>query len=305
MTWKPHTLVTEEVVEPGPVEMLSALFDDGISAVPPGGDLPPLWHWVALPRWPASTETGSDGHPRRGTFLPPVALPRRMFAGGTAHLHRPIAVGAVVRREACVASVSEKTGRSGSLVIVVVETSFSDSRGRLVLEERQDIIYREAAPPAATRDHDESRLSAAGRTPAGSPLARVRDWTWNFTTDPTLLMRFSAATANLHRIHYDWPYATTIEGYPGLVVHGPLMTLALAEMVRLERPADRVERLSHRNLAPLFCGQPARLRRTAESDDESLELGVFESSVADPAAGTARSSMNVSFAHNEKGSSHA
>jgi 3-methylfumaryl-CoA hydratase len=305
MSWKPHTVVTEEVIQHGPVEMLSALFDDGIPTVSPGDELPPLWHWVALPRWPASTEIGTDGHPRRGSFLPPVELPRRMFAGGTAHLHQPIAVGAAVRREARVASVSEKTGRSGPLVIVVVETTFTDEHGRLALEERQDIIYREAASPAATGDHDASRLSAAGLTPAGSPLVRVRNWVWNFATDPTLLMRFSAATANPHRIHYDWPYATTVEGYPGLVVHGPLMTLALAEVVRLEYPAGRVERLSHRNLAPLFCGRPAQLRRTADGQDNSVDLGLFDGSAADPAATGPHTSLNVSFAHNERGSSYA
>jgi 3-methylfumaryl-CoA hydratase len=118
-------------------------------------------------------------------------------------------------------------------------------------------------------------------------------------------MRFSAATANPHRIHYDWPYATTVEGYSGLVVHGPLMTLALAEVVRLEYAAGRVERLSHRNLAPLFCGLPAQLRRTADGQDDSVDLGVFDGSAADPAAADPTTSLNVSFAHNERGSSHA
>lgn len=113
---------------------------------------------------------------------------------------------------------------------------------------------------------------AASLRPVGTPLRRAGEWTWDFATDPTLLMRFSAASSNPHRIHYDWPYATRVEGYPGLVVHGPLMTLALAEVSRLEKYPGRMARLSHRNKAPMFCGQSAQLCGDQTSDGLAVQL---------------------------------
>ncbi|TMR99859.1 FAS1-like dehydratase domain-containing protein [Nonomuraea basaltis] len=266
MSWEPHTVTTTETVEPHPVAALSALFDDGTPAAGPGDVLPPLWHWLALARWPRSSALGADGHPARGTFLPPVELPRRMFAGGEVAFHAPLTVGSTVRRESRVESVTEKSGRSGGLVVVVVATRLYDEDDRLAIEERQDLIYREAGAVASATIPAEP---VAGLAPAGAPFSRAGEWAWNLATDPTLLMRFSAATSNPHRIHYDWPYATRVEGYPGLVVHGPLMTLALAEVLRLEGHPARVSRLRHRNRKPLFCGQPARLRRV---EDDTLGL---------------------------------
>jgi 3-methylfumaryl-CoA hydratase len=258
--WAPHTVTTRELVDPAPVAALAALFDDGLPAPRPGEDLPPLWHWVALPRWPVSSELGPDGHPARGTFLPPVDLPRRMFAGGVVTFHAPVKVGDAVLRESTVESVTEKSGRSGRLVIVVVRTRLSTVNGMLCVEERQDLVYREGSAPAA-------QATPPDLAPVGAPFRRSEAGTWELASDPTLLMRFSAATANPHRIHYDWPYATCVEGYPGLVVHGPLISLALAEVLRLDRPRDRVRRLSHRNKAPLFCGEPAQLRAEAGQVD--------------------------------------
>ncbi|SFW79773.1 FAS1-like dehydratase domain-containing protein [Amycolatopsis australiensis] len=245
---------TEELLDPAPVAALAALLDDGLPAPRPGEELPPLWHWVALPRWPVSSELGSDGHPARGAFLPETGLPRRMFAGGEVVFHRPLRVGGTVTRESTVESVTPKEGRSGKLVVVVVRTRLSDVDG-LCVEERQDLIYRERGTP--------TEPGPAASDPAGAPLRRAGQGVWDFATDPTLLMRFSAATANPHRIHYDWPYATGVEGYPGLVVHGPLMTLAMAEVLRLDSPGDRVRRVTHRNRAPLFCGEPARVTARA------------------------------------------
>lgn len=267
--WAPHTVTTEEIIDPGPVTALASLFDDGLPVPGPGEELPPMWHWVALPRWPVSSQIGLDGHPVRGSFLPPIDLPRRMFAGGEVHWHSEIHVGETVRRVARVESVTEKSGRSGKLVVVVVSTRLFRDGGELALEERQDLIYREAGAQSTT---EAPVADAAALTPAGSPLRRTADDVWEFATDPTLLMRFSAATANAHRIHYDWPYATRVEGYPGLVVHGPLITLAAAEVRRLAGAAGRPALLRHRNRAPLFCAQAARYRARKEQNALHVEL---------------------------------
>lgn len=268
--WEPHTVTTEEIVAPEPVATLASLFDDGLPAPGPGDELPPMWHWVALPRWPFSSQIGPDGHPVRGSFLPPVELPRRMFAGGEVAWHSEIHVGETVRRVSRVESVTEKSGRSGELVVVVVSTRLYRDGGELALEERQDLIYREAGPASST---EAPVADAAALTPAGSPLRSCGDGVWDFATDPTLLMRFSAATANAHRIHYDWPYATRVEGYPGLVVHGPLITLAAAEVRRLAGSTGRPARLRHRNRAPLFCAQSARFR--ARHDEKAMQVELF------------------------------
>ena len=265
MPWEPHVVTDEVVVEAGPVKALQALFDDGLPALGIGDPLPPLWHWVALAQWAPSSAIAFDGHPHRGSFLPPVELPRRMFAGGRVSFRAPIAIGSTVRREQEVTNVAEKDGRSGKLVIVDVATRlFAD--GRLAVEETQSLVYRATGPGGGAHQGEDAVLA-----PTNTPLVRRGEWEWSLTTDPTLLMRFSAATSNAHRIHYDWPYATQVEGYPGLVVHGPLMTLALAEVVRLEAEAH-ISRLTHRNLAPLFCGTPATIGRVPSDDGATVQL---------------------------------
>jgi 3-methylfumaryl-CoA hydratase len=264
--WTPHTVIDDVVVAPEPVIALQALLDDGLPQVATGDPLPPLWHWVALPRWASSGELGVDGHPRRGSFLPPVEQPRRMFAGGRVTFSSPLVIGSSVRREAAVTNVVEKQGRSGRLTIVDVTSRFY-ADDVLALEEEQNLVYRDAAQSQPDEAASPSAMTAAQAT-VGPPLSRTGSWEWSLATDPTLLMRFSAATANTHRIHYDWPYATRVEGYPGLVVHGPMMSIVLAEVARLEGVAD-VTQIVHRNSAPLFCGMPATISTigTNGSDD--------------------------------------
>lgn len=298
MTWEPHTVTTDEVVESGPVATLSALFDNGTPAPVTGDALPPLWHWLALSRWPVSSALALDGHPARGSFLPPIELPRRMFAGGEVAFHAPVVVGGTVRRESTVVSVTEKSGRSGKFVVVVVVTRLYDEYGRPAIEEKQDLIYRE---PGDRSSAPASIGPAADLAPVGSPFRRAVEGEWDFATDSTLLMRFSAATSNPHRIHYDWPYTTQVEGYPGLVVHGPLMTLALAEVLRLERHPARVARLRHRNAKPLFCGMPAQLRPAGTGADGSVTLGLF----GDQDSTAANTTLTIEFDSSEEGTSHA
>ncbi|QIX25564.1 hypothetical protein ncot_02360 [Nocardioides sp. JQ2195] len=270
--WSPHPVTTEEHVDPGRVAALAALLESGAPVPGEGDDLPPLWHWVALPTWPSSSQIGLDGHPHRGGLLPPLPQPRRMFAGGSLDLHAPLRVGEWVRREAIVESVDQKRGRSGDFAVVRVRHTLRGPEGDVRIEERQDLVFRDG--PSVV-DSGAAVEPASELSPAGPPL-RPRSGVdagarpsgadagarWDVVTDPTLLMRFSAVTANPHRIHYDWPYATRREGYPGLVVHGPLSTLLLAEALRLGSPESTPSRLQHRNRAPLFCGQPAEIALT-------------------------------------------
>lgn len=267
--WQPHTVTSRAVVEHGPVLALAALLDSSLPVPGVGDALPALWHWVALPQWAPSSAFDLDGHPIRGTFLPPVDLPRRMFAGGEVTVRGRLTVGEEVRRESRVVSVEDKLGRDGRLVFVGVHTLFAGTDGEVRIEERQDIVFREASEPSVDPRAPES---AAALTPVGRPLRRTGVGRWDLATDPTLLMRFSAATANAHRIHYDWPYATLVEGYPGLVVHGTLMTLLLAETLRETDALPERIRLQHRNRAPLFCGDPATVLQRVEGDGVTATL---------------------------------
>ncbi|EWT05340.1 dehydratase [Intrasporangium chromatireducens Q5-1] len=256
-----HRATALVTIDPAPVQALAALFDDGLPAPGPGDPLPALWHWVALAAWAPSGATGPDGHPRVGGFLPDVGKPRRMFAGGRVDVHHPLVVGEEVRRTDEVVSVTPKSGRQGDFVLVEVTTRLEDAQGRLALEETQNLVYRDAATPGSAPATPREPLPVVP-----SVLHRETDG-WRFATDPTKLMRFSAATSNGHRIHYDIDYATQVEAYPGLVVHGPLMTIALAEVLRLEQDGP-VRSLTHRSVRPLFCGTVGQIRREVRSSDE-------------------------------------
>jgi 3-methylfumaryl-CoA hydratase len=183
-----------------------------------GSALPPLWHWFYfLPRAPQAL-LDVDGHPQRGGFMPPIPYPRRMFAGARMRFHAPLLIGQPARREALIRDVRLKSGRSGSLAFVSVVYRFYQD-GRLCIEEEQDIVYREPGPAVACPP-----CSTGRRCPRACRAHRH--------ADPKLLFRFSALTFNAHRIHYDRPYAIGEEGYPGLVVHGPLTAVLLMELVR-------------------------------------------------------------------------
>jgi len=269
VTTPSEPFVTRAFLEPAPVRALWALFDDGLPLPDRGDPLPPLWHWVALPEWAPAGITGRDGHPVTGGFLPDVGKPRRMFAGGRVELHAPLLVGSEVRREDRVLSVTPKKGRQGDFVLVKVEVRVYDAQDALALVEVQDLVYRDAVPAP-----DDPRSPAAAPTPIASALLQSKAGDrWSFQTDPTKLLRFSAATSNGHRIHYDHPYATAVEGYPGLVVHGPLMTLSLAEVFRLTdgRP---IQVLEHRNQKPLFCGQGAEIHAGPSDEASGPDLEV-------------------------------
>jgi len=226
-----------------------------------GDPLPPLHHWLHF--WDVRTpaQTGADGHPKRGGFLPPIALPRRMWAGGHLIFRRPLVLGADIRRVSTIDAITEKRGRSGHLVFVTVRHEIFDEAG-LAIEEEQDLVYREPAaarsvsvssPDHAAEPDDEARRSIAAEVKA----------------DPILLFRYSALTLNSHRIHYDRPYSVEEEGYEDLVVQGPLQATLLADLAasRLDRP---LATFRFRGMAPAVTGHSLLLH--AENSEGRLDL---------------------------------
>jgi 3-methylfumaryl-CoA hydratase len=233
--WVGRSETRADVITAAPLVALAALLDRDDPPPREGDAAPPLAHWLYfLPSYRQS-EAGPDGHAARGGFLPPVPLPRRMWAGSRLEFVKPLRVGASVTRVSSIKSVASKEGRSGPLVFVTVRHEVNDASG-LVLSDEHDIVYRGEAG------------AAAPATPAASGAA----WSREITPDPLLLFRYSAVTFNGHRIHYDHPYTTQVEGYPGLVVHGPLIATLLVDLLRRNRPGVELKTYTFRALRPLF-----------------------------------------------------
>ncbi|AXF22822.1 acyl-CoA dehydrogenase [Burkholderia pyrrocinia] len=231
-------------ITPAPIRLLQATLDYADTAALPAA-LPPLWHWLYFLPGERQSNIGVDGHPQRGGFLPPVTLPRRMWAGGRLQFLRPLAVDAPVQRRSTITNVQSKSGRSGQLVFVTVLHEIGDAQG-VAIREEQDIVYRDATPPAV----------AGAPAPARQPAPADEQYSRVVTPDPVLLMRFSALTFNGHRIHYDRPYAMQEEGYPGLVVHGPLIAMLLMEELRRTHPGKTIRTLEFKAVSPLFDTAP-------------------------------------------------
>ena len=247
-SWIGRSMSASDTIDHRRTAALAATLD--LDSAPGNGDrLPPLWHWLGFLPCDRASDLAEDGHPHRGGFLPPVPLPRRMWAGSQFEFHRPMQIGAMAERVSTVRSVDLKEGRSGALVFVRVEHALQDDAGPL-LTEWHDIVYREPAAPGSA-------------PPPARPAPDDAIWTWRIEPDPVLLFRYSALTFNGHRIHFDRSYATDVEGYPGLIIHGPLQATLLLELLRRERPEATVTAFSFRALRPVFdtapiavCGQP-------------------------------------------------
>jgi len=239
-SWIGKTETAHDVVTATPYAALCATLDRPAERPAAGTPLPPLWHWLYFLPLYAQSELGADGHARRGGFLPPVPLPRRMWAGSQFEFHRPLHVGDRLTRVSTIADVAQKSGRSGPLVFVKVRHEISANEETTpALVEFHDIVYREA-PKAAD----------AGPAPVAAPAAA--QWTRRIVPDDVLLFRYSALTFNGHRIHYDRRYVTQVEGYPGLVVHGPLIATLLLDASRTALPDARITRFEFRAVRPLF-----------------------------------------------------
>jgi 3-methylfumaryl-CoA hydratase len=259
-SWIGRSETVRDTIGPTPVAALAATLDHEAAAVPPGMPLPPLWHWLFFLPLHRHSELGPDGHARRGGFLPPVPLPRRMWAGSQFEFRAPIRVGDTVERRSTIVGVLDKPGRSGPLVFVKVRHELH-RQGEVepALVEFHDIVYREARRPG---DAEPPPLPA----PGGAA------WQREIVPDDVLLFRYSALTFNGHRIHYDRRYVTEVEGYPGLVVHGPLIATLLLDLLRRHAPAAEVRDFRFKAVRPSFDGRPLRVSGAPQGDGSSVRL---------------------------------
>lgn len=253
--WIGRSAAATDVLTRGMVSGLLATLDSSISAdyvAAPQGI-----HWLIAPTRAPMHDIGPDGHPTRGGFLPPSDLPRRMWAGSDVHFLRPLLIGDEVERLSRIASVEAKQGSTGPLLFVAVDHQYR-AGGQEVVNERHTIVYRDIQPTII-----------AGPTEEGSAAA---DFERILMPDPVLLFRYSALTFNSHRIHYDFRYATKVELYPDLVVHGPLMATLLLDLCAQTIGPNRLARFSFRAVAPAFSGRPLRLAGTRR--DGGIDLVV-------------------------------
>jgi 3-methylfumaryl-CoA hydratase len=241
-----------------PMAALAATLDRAAPPPMPGDALPPLWHWLYFLPLARQSELGPDGHPKRGGFLPPVPLPRRMWAGGRLAFSQPLRVGERIERKSTIIDVNTKEGRAGPLVFVLVRHEIHGARG-LAMTEEHDIVYR-ADPQPGER----------AATPRSAP--KNPTWQQSVRPDDVLLFRYSALTFNGHRIHYDRRYVTDVEGYPGLVVHGPLIATLLNELLRNALPERNLTAFTFRALSPLFDIAPFSVNGRPADDGKTVSL---------------------------------
>ena len=262
--WIGRSETVDDIATATPYAALAATLDwpaqPGPQRPAPGTPLPSLWHWLYfLPIYPHS-EIGPDGHAKRGGFLPPVPLPRRMWAGSDFAFHAPLQIGDSLQRTSTIADVKEKSGRTGSLIFVKVRHEIRrNGAAEVALTEHHNIVYRAAPQPDDV-------------TPAPQATAEESAWERRITPDDVLLFRYSALTFNGHRIHYDRKYVTEVEGYPGLVVHGPLIATLLMDLLRRQLPDATVARFEFKALRPTFDIHPFSVHGQPSADGKTVHL---------------------------------
>jgi 3-methylfumaryl-CoA hydratase len=240
--WVGRTEMLTDELTTTPLRALASTLDRDDPKPKTGNPIPPGWHWLYFLPLSRQSDIGPDGHSRRGDFIPPVPLPRRMWSGSRIKFAHALRVGDRVTRTSRIAAINRKMGRTGELIFVQLHHELSDASG-IALVEEQDLVYRELPKP--------------GDSPA--PIQRApdsQDWSREFNADSVLLFRYSALTFNGHRIHYDRRYAVEVEGYPGLVVHGPLIATLLLDGLRRHLPGATVASFEFRAFCPLFDSAP-------------------------------------------------
>ncbi len=262
--WIGRTEAVDDVATAAPFAALAATLG---WPVPPGGyrpapgtPLPSLWHWLYFLPIHAQSDIGPDGHARRGGFLPPVPLPRRMWAGSDFVFREPLRVGDSLSRTSTIVDVKEKSGRTGPLVFVKVRHEVRrNGNAEVALTEHHHIVYRPAPTPGEVAP-----------PPQAAPAQSA--WERHIVPDDVLLFRYSALTFNGHRIHYDRQYVTGVEGYPGLVVHGPLIATLLMDLLRRHAPSATVRAFEFKAVRPTFDIHPFSVHGEPSADGKTVHL---------------------------------
>ena len=259
--WIGRTEVVQDIATATPYAALAATLDQPDMARPaPGTPLPCLWHWLYFLPIYAQSDIGPDGHAKRGGFMPPVPLPRRMWAGSDFEFHAPLQVGDALSRTSTIADVKEKSGRTGSLIFVKVRHEIRrNGSPEVALTEHHNIVYRAAPAPGD-----------ATPPPQAAPVGSA--WQRSVVPSDVLLFRYSALTFNGHRIHYDRKYVTEVEGYPGLIVHGPLIATLLMDLLRRQMPEARVLRFEFKAVRPTFDIHPFSVHGQPSLDGKTVHL---------------------------------
>jgi 3-methylfumaryl-CoA hydratase len=271
-TWIDRTETVADTVTPAPLRGLTATLDRVDAPQDVGDAVPPCWHWLYFLPMARQSEIGPDGHPKRGGFQPPVPLPRRMWAGRRIRFDTPLRVGQKITRTSRIKDVRLKEGRAGPLVFVVVKHEIR-ADGAPAIDEEHDIVYRDNPQP------DEP-------APAGVPAPDDAQWTRRIVPDDVLLFRYSALTFNGHRIHYDRKYVTEVEGYPGLIVHGPLIATLLLDLLRRELPEEQVRSFAFKAMKPIFDIAPFTVSGKREGQHVKLWARTPEGHLAMDAGAT-------------------
>ena len=255
--WIGRVVSSEERIDLWPLAGLAAALD--LQDRPKHGDeILPLAHWLYFPPAVPQSRIGPDGHPQRGDFLPPVPQPRRMWAGSETKFITPIAVGSLARKTARIADISEKIGKTGPLIFVTVHNEY-EIDGHTALTETQSLVYRDDPAPGEA-------------PPPAKPAPANATWSVQHNPDPVLLFRYSAVTFNAHRIHYDEPYVTGVEGYPGIIVHGQLTATLMLQACLKANPGRRPADFSFRAVKPLFSGEPFFVEGASAGDETVFKL---------------------------------
>ncbi len=258
--WIGRSETRSDLIGATPALALNATLDHPETGFVSGTPLLPLWHWLYFLPLHRQSEIGADGHAKRGGFLPPVPLPRRMWAGSKFDFRAPVRVGDAVERTSTIADVSSKEGRTGKLVFVKVRHEVRcNGAADPAIVEFHDIVYREARKPDDVEPPPQRAATGAA-------------WQREIVPDDVLLFRYSALTFNGHRIHYDRKYVTEVEGYPGLIVHGPLIATLLMDLVRRNAPQAEIASFRFKAVRPTFDLNPFRVNGQLQDDGKTIKL---------------------------------
>jgi len=257
--WEGKSWEQQDVIDGGLVAGMSATLDYN-NVQPKNGDpLPPCWHWMYFRDNTRQSQLGIDGHGARGGNMPTISLPRRMWAGSNIKFLRSLRIGETASKHTLIKSITPKMGKSGQLIFVNLKHTILNSTEEVVIKEEQNLVYREA-----------SKSSSVPKNNMRIPCQAT--WTRKVEPDSVLLFRYSALTFNPHRIHYDRKYSTEVEGYPGLVVHGPLIATLMVDLCRRNCGDKVIDQFSFRALAPLFDVGSMILGGANDSNNQSVQV---------------------------------